>query len=152
MTTHSTIDRLHALCRDIGSETLTVGNVVEALGSNRRSVEFLARSGQIEASTWAAHGGNKRKLNYKARPRYAIEAAAVLIYLTRNTGGDKTVLLEAIRVRFPHHHALCLRVAFPKAAEMPANVVHIGDEKRPRKASGPKPEHPGQLLLFPVSA
>lgn len=151
MTTHTIIDRLHALCRDIGSETLTVGNVVEVLGTNRRSVCQLLSGGELEHSKCAAHHRGKDALNREVRHRYTIQAAAVLIYLTRNTGGDKTVLLEAIRIRFPHHHALCLRVAFPKAAELPSNIVHI-DEKRSRKASGPKPEHPGQLLLFPVSA
>lgn len=159
MTTHTTIDRLHALCRDLGSETLTVGNVVEALSSNRRSVCQLLSGGALEHSKCTAHHRGKDALNRKVRHNYTIEAAAVLIYLVKNTGGDKTVLLEAIRIRFPHHHALCLRVAgggdtstredTRKDACAPKNVIPMHG-KRAVKPSLPK-EHPGQMFLFNFS-
>lgn len=152
MTTHTTIDRLHALCRDLGSETLTVGNVVEALSSNRRSVCQLLTGGELEHSKCAAHHRGKDGLNREVRHRYTIEAAAVLIYLVKNTGGDKTVLLEAIRVRFPHHHALCVRVAqggresTREDACAPSNVIPMHG-KRVKGGQG-RQEHPGQMFLF----
>ncbi len=162
MTTHPAIDRLAETTRSVRSEELTVADVTHVLGRvDRKAIDELIRSGQIEALACASHGrGKKDTLGREVRNRYSIAAAAVLTYLVRSTLGDKAVILEAIRTRFPHHAALCEKVAsgclpaaaaFLPTAPLPENVICIRSGKRGSKPTQPA-DHPDQLFLFPTQA
>lgn len=166
MTTHATIDRLHSICRGLGNEELTAHDLGEALKLQRRSVGHLLAGHAIEHTKLAAHHRGKLCDTRKTRGLYTIQAAAVLTYLVRQTGGDKAVILEAIRLRFPHHLALCERIAAGMPAlvgttcassdsPLPDNVVHISDAPKPRrtrKAATPEREHPDQMHFLQFSA
>ena len=144
MPTHPIIDRL----ADLGSEELTVSDVCQVLVRGRRTIERHLRAGDIESVEAATHGmqrGAKERRN-----RYAIPAAALLTFLVKTTGGDKSVILDAIRQRFPHHLPLCERVAgLAVAAAIPSNVIPMV-QGAGRRAQGArlKPEHPDQMSLF----
>lgn len=151
MTTHPVIDRLAAL----SSEELTVADVAEVLGNtNRKAVDKLIQSGDLEVLQGGARVTKATDpLGRPIRHRYTIAAAAILTLLVKRTTGDKAVLLEAIRARFPHHLPLCERLAQGKPAEpapLPANVIPMhGRPKRQAKAKPADYWHPNQLALFP---
>lgn len=155
MTTHPIIDRLASL----GSEQLTVQDVVFVLGHNGRKIaDGLIASGELEAQKGGLHV--RRGADAKGRPirhRSIVSAAALLVYLVRITSGDKIALLEAIRLRFPHHLPLCERLAHGgsgQPAVLPPNVVPMTETARQRRkpATKPQSDHPGQLLLFPAAS
>lgn len=155
MTTHPIIDRLAG----ISSEELTVDDVRTVLARSRKTIERHLRAGDIESVEAATHGAKGQPENAGKRNRYSIPAAAVLTFLVKTTGGDKAVLLDAIRVRFPHHHALCLRIAnghacSTAAAPLPSNVIQMAEAKPSRAARKPiaPKEHPDQLCLFDFQA
>ena len=144
MSAHPIIDRL----AEIPSGELTADDLIYVLGQNRKTIERYLRHGQIESLQAANHRQGQ------AKRRYKIAAAAVLTFL-RNTGGDKAVLLEAIRQQFPRHHKFCERLAesskpaTPSATETatPSNVIPMTSAKRARSLK-PHEDHPDQLFLF----
>lgn len=153
MTTHPIIDRLASL----GSEQLTVLDVVFVLGHNGRKItDGLIASGELEAQKGGLHV--RRGTDAKGRPirhRSIVSASSLLIYLVRITSGDRLALLEAIRLRFPHHLPLCARIAQGAAASpaiLPDNVVPMHAAPRAKRGKATPTEHPGQLLLFPVAS
>lgn len=145
MSTHPIIDRL----AEISSGELTVSDLVYVLGQDRSTIERYLKRGQIESLQASNHRQGQ------AKRRYKIASAAVLTFLLRNTGGDKAVLLEAIRLRFPQHHTFCERTALSgphspvcgSESPQPANVIPITGTQAKRTRSMPK-EHPDQLFLF----
>lgn len=145
MSAHPIIDRL----AEISSGELTADDLIYVLGQNRKTIERYLRHGQIESLQAANHRQGQ------AKRRYKIAAAAVLTFLLRNTGGDKAVLLEAIRQQFPRHHKFCERLAesskpaIPSATETatPSNVIPMTSAKRARSLK-PHEDHPDQLFLF----
>lgn len=153
MTTHPIIDRLASL----GSEELTVVDVMFVMGHrDRKGVDGLIKSGELEVLKGGTHAPRgKDELGRPIRHRYVISAAAMLTYLIKSTSGDKVVILEAIRQRFPHHLPLCERIA--KGAP-PTNIVSMPApepeaRKTDRKPAAKQPEqgHPDQLQLFQFS-
>lgn len=155
MTTHPAIDRLASL----SSEELTVGDVVFVLGLlDRKPVDGLIKSGALEAQQGGSHARGADAKGRSIKFRYSIASAAVLTYLIKITGGDKAVILDAVRQRFPHHHALCLRVAqggredTREEVRAPDNVIPMhGSQAKKVKGVKSTPDHPGQMLLFPLS-
>lgn len=146
MTTHPIIDRL----AEISSEELTINDVSYVLGQGRKTVERYLRMHKIEALEAAAHRSQTEQHH-----RYRIATAAILVFLIRNTGGDKAVLMEAVRLRFPHHHKFCERLlnaathALPGAVTEipPRNFIPMTATRSPR-LSRPSADHPDQLHLF----
>lgn len=145
MTTHPIIDRL----AEISSEELTINDVAYVLGQGRKTVERYLRMHKIEALEAAAHRSQTEQHH-----RYRIATAAILVFLIRNTGGDKAVLMEAVRQRFPHHHKFCERLlnashslASAATAPTPSNVIQMTTTRSPR-LSRPSADHPDQLHLF----
>ena len=145
MSAHPIIDRL----AEISSGELTADDLIYVLGQNRKTIERYLRNGLIESLQAANHRQGQ------AKRRYKIASAAVLTFLLRNTGGDKAVLLEAIRQQFPRHHKFCERLAQSgphsplcgDPAPTPSNVIPMTAGKRPRVLK-PNEDHPDQLFLF----
>ena len=156
MTTHPIIDRLATL----SSEELTVSDVVFVLGLlDRKPVDGLIKSGELEAQKGGSHARGKDTAGRDIRHRYTVAAAAVLTYLVKITSGDKAVILEAIHQRFPHHHALCERIAHglaPAAKTEPSNVIPMNQKKGRGETRRRGDENANtaqmQLFEFPVQA
>lgn len=141
MTTHPIVDRLAAQ----GADTLSALQVADVLGCKDRMVYTLLKKGSISNLTQNANGGK----NF----RHTITPAAVLLYLVKVTCGDKTDLLEAIKIRFPQHHAMCKAAAEGKQpdAPLPVGVVDAREAFTPARKSKPakglqlKPLGPGDF-------
>ena len=152
MTTHhATIDRL----AELSSHELTIADAAFVLGRDRAFIESLIRLAHLEALAISAKSKKRHdgKVSTRARQTYSISAAAVLVYLVKQTSGDKAVLMSAIELRFPQQLPLCLRVAGHALAgtaattQEPSNVIPMSGRKRAPRSRQPA-EHPDQLCLF----
>lgn len=124
MKTHPFVDRLALETTD----TLSPLQVASVLGRDLKYARKLLQRNRI-AHIKESVGVNSTPDHEGKQFRREVTHAAMLLYLISITAGDKTDILEAIKIRFPQHHDLCCRAAAGQAAEapLPTGVVDARD-------------------------
>ena len=143
---------LTRLCAIPGHDDLTCAQVEDVLQLSSHSIQRLVSNGVIETKRHAGRGMGRK-------PRVRITRAAVVRYLVQHCSGDRAVILAAVRTQCPQYLPAVADLTGSKAADLsasasaqPSNVILMTGAKRPRKPTGPAPDHPGQMFLFPREA
>lgn len=132
---------LTRLCAIPGNDDLDPKAVEDVLLLSRNSVQRLVSHNRIESKRCELRGDGSKS-------RVRIPRAAVVRYLVISSRGERAVILAAIKEQCPQYLPAVADL-MPGAAALPANVIPMTGRKR---AKQPKPEHPGQLFLFPTQA
>lgn len=147
ITKHPRVDRLASL----GPGPFTVADVADVFQVQLRAARRLLINGDI-AHLKTSIGVNTLDGSHKPKHyRREVTAGAILLYLIKSTEGDKTDLLDAIKLRFPQHLEMCQAAAegraipAQEAPPLPAGVVDAREAFKARKGKTPplKPCGPG---------
>ncbi len=125
---------LTRLCAIPGNDDLTCPQVEDILQLSRNSVQRLTTQGRIEIKRHAGRGQAEKG-------RVRIPRAAIVRYLVLRSGGDRAVILAAVRTQCPHYlPAVADLLPGAAPATRPANVIPM--RGRRARAESSSFEHP----------
>jgi hypothetical protein len=112
---------VHVLIADIvgfHGDNFTPPELAEILGCHRNSVTEAIRKGWLEGTMTTMRGLGEK-------PRYQVQKAAAVLWIWRNTTGNRDVLRETLAEKAPHILRMIQRVetAETKAAETTARPL-----------------------------
>lgn len=114
---------------DLGHDHLTPVEAGSITGRARNSISEACARGEIEAHFTCARGRGRKH-------RWTFTRAALLVYVWKNTSGDKALMREALTRRAPHLLAF-LEPQPAQPAALPQNVIPISSARRATRPADP---------------